>query len=320
MSTEVSTLGISVYVLGFAIGPIVWAPYSEVKGRRRPMLLGMMGFTLFEFGVAVARDIQTIIVCRYFSGVFGSSSITLVAAVLSDVYTGRARGLCFIMYVITVFSGTFLGPCVGGFTVMNSSLGWRWTQHICGILGGASTLSLVLLLDESYAPVVQANKAAALRRRTGNWNLHSGARGQSPGDRPDVSGASAEDARSGPHRPVPGHPPRFCLRPALSLPDRVPDRLPTDPRVQSWGRQPALSQHDGGTVPLRSRDDPVPTLVLSKGQGEQRQGDAGVAPCGVDISSGSLPRCQGWCPASGCLRCSCRRWYILQRSMGNGKA
>ncbi|KAL2011286.1 hypothetical protein VTN00DRAFT_4004 [Thermoascus crustaceus] len=163
---------ISVYVLGFATGPIVWAPFSEVKGRRPPMLLDMMGFALFEFGVAVARDIQTIIICRYF-GVFGSSSITLVAAVLPDFYTGRARGLRLIIYVITVFSGTFLGPYVGGLTVMNSSLGWRWTQHICGILGGALTLSLVLLLDESYGPDVQANKAVALRRRTGNWALHS---------------------------------------------------------------------------------------------------------------------------------------------------
>jgi DHA1 family multidrug resistance protein-like MFS transporter len=56
---------------------------------------------------------------------------------------------------------------------MNTSLGWRWTHYISGILGAVSFLSLLAFLRESYAPVLLIKRAEILRRETGNWAIHA---------------------------------------------------------------------------------------------------------------------------------------------------
>ena len=60
VSSEVGVLGVSLYVLGFATGPTLWAPLSELRGRRLPLVVSMFGFTVFMFGVATGKDLQTI--------------------------------------------------------------------------------------------------------------------------------------------------------------------------------------------------------------------------------------------------------------------
>ena len=85
MSTEVGLLGLSLYVLGFATGPILWAPLSELRGRKLPLLVAMFGFTIFQIAVAVGKDLQTVLICRFFGGVFGSCPLAVVAAIFSDV-------------------------------------------------------------------------------------------------------------------------------------------------------------------------------------------------------------------------------------------
>jgi DHA1 family multidrug resistance protein-like MFS transporter len=68
VSTEVGLLGLSFYVLGFAFGPILWAPLSELRGRRLPLVLSMFGFSIFQVAVASAKDLQTILLCRFWGG------------------------------------------------------------------------------------------------------------------------------------------------------------------------------------------------------------------------------------------------------------
>jgi len=68
VSTEVGLLGLSFYVLGFALGPLFWAPLSELRGRRLPLILSMFGFSIFQVAVAAAKDLQTILLCRLWGG------------------------------------------------------------------------------------------------------------------------------------------------------------------------------------------------------------------------------------------------------------
>lgn len=73
-SSEVMILGVTLYVVGFACGPLVWGPLSEIYGRRSPLLVGYLGFVLFQIPVAVANDLQTIFICRFFAGVSYSNN------------------------------------------------------------------------------------------------------------------------------------------------------------------------------------------------------------------------------------------------------
>lgn len=172
VSTEVGLLGLSLYVLGFATGPIVWAPLSELRGRRLPILLAMFGFTVFQFAVATAKDLQTIMICRFFGGFFGACPIAVVAAVFSDMFDNRSRGLAITLFSMTVFTGPLLAPFIGGF-IVESYLGWRWTEYLTGIMGASALVLDFLFLQETYPPVVLIEKAAELRRRTRNWGIHA---------------------------------------------------------------------------------------------------------------------------------------------------
>ncbi|KAJ9221591.1 hypothetical protein DTO027B5_2786 [Paecilomyces variotii] len=172
VSAEVGVLGLSLYVLGFATGPVIWAPLSELRGRRLPILLGMFGFTIFQFAVATAKDLQTIMICRFFGGFFGACPIAVVAAVFSDIFDNRTRGLAITMFSMTVFMGPLLAPFIGGF-IVDSYLGWRWTQYLSGIMGASALVLDFFFLQETYPPVVLIGKAAELRRRTRNWGIHA---------------------------------------------------------------------------------------------------------------------------------------------------
>lgn len=77
IGSVVATLGTSLYVLGFATGPIFWAPFSELKGRRLPLVIASFGFSIFNVSVAVAKDLQTVLICRFFAGFFGACPLTV---------------------------------------------------------------------------------------------------------------------------------------------------------------------------------------------------------------------------------------------------
>lgn len=70
ISTEVGVLGVSLYVLGFATGPIIWAPMSELYGRRYPLIISSFGFSIFNIAVATGKDVQTVFISRFFGGTF----------------------------------------------------------------------------------------------------------------------------------------------------------------------------------------------------------------------------------------------------------
>lgn len=172
VGSVVATLGTSFYVLGFACGPILWAPFSELKGRRLPLVLASFGFSIFNLAVATGKDLQTILICRFFSGFFGACPLTCVAAVFSDIFDNRTRGLAITIFSMTVFTGPLLAPFVGGFIVI-SDLGWRWTEYLVCIMGFTAFTLNILFLSESYPPQILVQKASELRRRTKNWGIHA---------------------------------------------------------------------------------------------------------------------------------------------------
>ncbi|KAB8074496.1 major facilitator superfamily domain-containing protein [Aspergillus leporis] len=173
ISKEVATLGVSLYVFGFAAGPLVFGPFSELKGRYIPLVISMFGFTVFSFATAVSKDVQSLFILRFFTGFFGSGPLTLAGPAFADMFSPQQRGVPIVMFCLMVFIGPLAAPFTGGFIVMNSSLGWRWTAYIPGILGAAALVFLVLFLEETFQPVILTGKADRLRRQTGDWSLHS---------------------------------------------------------------------------------------------------------------------------------------------------
>ncbi|KAL3461705.1 MFS multidrug transporter [Aspergillus heterothallicus] len=169
---EVSVLSSTMYIVGYASGPLLWAPLSELSGRRPGIIIAMLGFGIFNTAVAVAKDIQTLMICRFFCGIFGSSPLAVVAAVFAELYDNQTRGVAIACFSGTVFLGPLLAPSIGGFINM-SYLGWRWTAYIPAFMGYLAFVLNLFFLKETYPPVILIQKAAELRRCTKNWGIHA---------------------------------------------------------------------------------------------------------------------------------------------------
>ncbi|EHA20273.1 hypothetical protein ASPNIDRAFT_51421 [Aspergillus niger ATCC 1015] len=172
VSTEVMILATSLVVFGFAVGPLFWSPLSELYGRRIPLFSGYAIFAIFQIPVAVAQNVETILVCRFLIGIFGCSPLAVVGGAMADFWDPVDRAVAIAAFASATFIGPVLGPIVGGY-LTDSYLGWRWTAWITLIASGSFGLLAFIIVPETYAPVILQKRAARLRRETGNEALHS---------------------------------------------------------------------------------------------------------------------------------------------------
>ena len=110
VSAEVAVLPVSFYILGFAFGPLLWAPVSEVWGRKWSMEPAMFCLGLFSIGTATSTSAASIFITRFFGGVFGSAPVSNVSAALGDIWDPKARGTALTLYSVAVVGGPTLGP------------------------------------------------------------------------------------------------------------------------------------------------------------------------------------------------------------------
>ncbi|KAM0546936.1 hypothetical protein ACHAPJ_010596 [Fusarium lateritium] len=165
LSREVSTLGVSLFVVGFAVGPLIWAPLSEVFGRQILFVITYAGLTIFNVACAVAPNGASLLVFRFLAGAFGSSPLTNAGGAIADMFPASQRGLAMAIFAAMPFLGPVLGPICGGFIGMNAS--WRWVMGFLAIFSGVIWIAGSLVIPETYAPVLLRRRAAKLSAITG---------------------------------------------------------------------------------------------------------------------------------------------------------
>ena len=165
ISQEVATLGVSLFVAGFAVGPLLWAPLSELFGRQ-VLFIGTYGaLTAFNAGCAGAQNAWTLIILRFFAGAFGSSPLTNAGGVIADMFPASQRGLAMAIFAAAPFLGPVLGPVIGGFLGLKA--GWRWVMGFLAIFSGVLWILGSILVPETYAPVLLRRRAQELSKKTG---------------------------------------------------------------------------------------------------------------------------------------------------------
>lgn len=106
---DVANLGTSTLLIGFGTGPLLWAPMSELFGRKVPVLVPYFLALIFTIGTAVATNLPTILVTRFFVGFFGSAPIAITGGVLADLFNPQQRGLALVGYAGAVVGGPVFG-------------------------------------------------------------------------------------------------------------------------------------------------------------------------------------------------------------------
>ena len=84
---------------------------------------------VFNIPCALANNIQTLLICRFFAGFFASAPLTLAGGTLSDIWDNNERGFAIALFAAAPYGGPVLGPIVGGF--VGETVGWRWIFWVC---------------------------------------------------------------------------------------------------------------------------------------------------------------------------------------------
>ncbi|KAG5362228.1 putative MFS-type transporter [Yarrowia sp. C11] len=173
ISHEVATLTTSLYVAGIAFGPLLFAPFSEVYGRKIGVTMPFLISILFTCGTGGSENIQSVILTRFFAGFFASAPIVSSGGVLSDIWAPSVRGNYMVLYGGFVIAGASLAPPIGALLLKHSPTAWKW---VCWFMVALSSLILALVLilcPETYPPVLLQRKARKIRLESGNWAYHA---------------------------------------------------------------------------------------------------------------------------------------------------
>ncbi|OQE28597.1 hypothetical protein PENSTE_c003G06473 [Penicillium steckii] len=162
---------VSIYLVGYVFGPLFLAPLSEIFGRRVVLSASNWFFVVWQIGCALAKNIETLIVCRLFAGIGGSACITLGAGVVADLFPIEMRGRATSIWSMGPLIGPVIGPIAGGF--LGEEVSWQWIFWLLLIAGGAMQLGIEVLNKETYAPVLIKWKTAKLSKELNRNDLKS---------------------------------------------------------------------------------------------------------------------------------------------------
>ncbi|CAM9013556.1 hypothetical protein WICANDRAFT_48974 [Wickerhamomyces anomalus NRRL Y-366-8] len=166
VSLEVSILTCSLMVFGFSLGPLLWSPLSEQIGRQPVYFISLLLYVIFNIPCAVAKNIGTLLVCRFLCGVWASSGLCLVGGSIADMFPTETRGTAIAMFSFAPYCGPVFGPLICGW--INVKTG-RFDVIIWVNLAFAGFMWITAtLVPETYAPVILKRKAKRLRKETGN--------------------------------------------------------------------------------------------------------------------------------------------------------
>lgn len=128
---QLASFVVSVYILGFALGPMVIAPLSELYGRLPLYHICNAGFIIFTIACAVSSTFNMLIGFRFMQGAFGSCPMTLGGGTIADIIIQEKRGGVLAIWALGPLLGPVIGPVAGGF--LAQAEGWRWILWVIAI-------------------------------------------------------------------------------------------------------------------------------------------------------------------------------------------
>lgn len=173
VSATNASLPLSLYVLAYGIGPLIFAPMSEVPiiGRAPVYTASFAIFVILSIPTPLVNNFAGLLVLRFLQGFFGSPCLANGGATMQDMYS-----LLYLPYAITVwvsaaYSGPALGPLLSGFAV--TAKGWRWSLWEILWIAGPVFILMFLLMPETSTPNILHRRASRLRKLTSDPRLMS---------------------------------------------------------------------------------------------------------------------------------------------------
>jgi DHA1 family bicyclomycin/chloramphenicol resistance-like MFS transporter len=148
-STAQVQLTISAYLVGFAVGQIVYGPMSDRHGRKPVLLSALALYCAASLACALSTSIEMLIVARFAQALGGSGGIVLARAIVRDLYSGARAGRELSLIGSVMALAPVLAPLAGG--VLQTGFGWRSIFIVLVATGLTGTAIVLPLLPETLA-------------------------------------------------------------------------------------------------------------------------------------------------------------------------
>ncbi|TCM67055.1 DHA1 family bicyclomycin/chloramphenicol resistance-like MFS transporter [Acinetobacter calcoaceticus] len=132
-------LSLTVFLIFMGLGQLLFGPFSDAFGRRRPLLIGLLTYALASAAAAYATSLEMLIWARIVQGLGAAMAIVVVMSIVRDISEGTEAAQLYALLNTIVALGPIIAPAIGG--VLGAMYGWQ------GIMLFLATLGLVVLLN-----------------------------------------------------------------------------------------------------------------------------------------------------------------------------
>lgn len=163
-TTSNAQLTLSMFMIGLAFGNLFAGPISDSTGRRKPLIIAMIIFTLASLGIVFVHNIWLMVALRFLQGVTGGAAAVISRAIASDMYSGNE--LTKFMALLMLVNG--IAPTIGGI-ILNYSV-WRMVFVILTIFGFVMVIGSLLKVPESLT-VTNRESSSGLKTMFKNFKI-----------------------------------------------------------------------------------------------------------------------------------------------------
>lgn len=175
---EVGMLSFSIFLIGNAVGPLIYSPLCSMFGRLVSIYAPLVVSGLFMCICANLEYTSALVVYRFLAGILASGPMCSLRGASADIWLtdlakGRAHEIAIIWSNFSLVLGSCGAPVFGALLVQTGSYGWRWACWLAGLLSVAVGFCCMMGLRETYLPVIEQKAGRDERLDSGFWGLHS---------------------------------------------------------------------------------------------------------------------------------------------------
>jgi DHA1 family bicyclomycin/chloramphenicol resistance-like MFS transporter len=146
-STSLAQLSLTFCLLGLALGQLLAGPLSDVRGRRTPLLAGLVIYAVTSLLCAFAPSIWALILLRFVQGLAGAAGIVISRAIVRDLYSGSELTKFYSLLMLVNGAAPILAPIAGG--QLLRVIAWPGVFIVLGMIGILMLLAVLFGLPET---------------------------------------------------------------------------------------------------------------------------------------------------------------------------
>ncbi|MEI6946290.1 multidrug effflux MFS transporter [Paraflavisolibacter sp. H34] len=143
-------LSLSSFFIGISAGQFIYGPVLDRFGRKKPLYIGLAGYTLASLGCALASSVDALIGLRLLQALGGCAGMVASRAMVRDLFPVQESAKVFSTLMLVVGVSPIIAPTAGGY--ISSVFGWQYVFVVLTVIGALILAATIFLLPESRKP------------------------------------------------------------------------------------------------------------------------------------------------------------------------